>query len=143
MTNTHIKECTCYWPDLILSIPDGPACIDAQTKEFRWYNQGKDTKGYMTFKFCPSCGYKMPRKEREYVQEGITKDEYLRLVDLIKPITNINTIHDVLGETEHIKKQVVYSKLSEAVSIEVIAEKENNDTWETHINFKPKMKDSK
>ncbi len=118
-----------------MSFPNSPACIDEKTKEFRWYNKGDGTKGHMVFKFCPCCGYEIPKVESGYVDNGLTKKECLRLVNLLKSDDDPQKIERRLGKPQKKERFIDYFEKSELLNMIDIIFETNCDNNITNTSF--------
>lgn len=123
--------CSCYWPEKILLLPDSPAVIDKESAEFRWKNT--DNEGYIIFKFCPKCGYEMPKYARDLVDPGIPREEYLNLQNTLKNINNIEGLIKIYGMPDGEYTQISYSRKSETATIFI----EKNFRNKTRVYLSP------
>tara|TARA_R110001592_G_scaffold3525_8_gene19850 strand:+ start:14848 stop:15762 length:915 start_codon:yes stop_codon:yes gene_type:complete len=138
MTQTNTQNCACFWLGYILSIPDVSSYIDEKTKELHWHNKGSDTEEYMVFKFCPICGHKIAKHEQNYVKDGISKQECVRLINLIKPIGSLQAFQKKMGAPQKETKYLTYTRYSEIAIIDILFERKNDaDNWKTTIDFLP------
>ncbi len=126
MSHEENNLCSCYWPEKILLLPGSPAVIDKESGEFRWKNT--DNEGYIVFKFCPECGYEMPKFTRDFVSPGIPKEEYLRLQNRLLNIKDIDALTEAYGEPDGNETYLDYTQKSDAVTIRVHADWNNKIT---------------
>lgn len=128
--------CSCYWPEKILLLPDSPAAIDEKTGEFRWKNS--DDEGYIVFKFCPKCGYKIPKISKDSV-DGIPKEEYMELQNKLKDIRNMKEMTKTCGTPDKEVIQMTYQKKSETATIVIF----KNWDEKIEIHLRPKSVNEK
>ncbi|MCB1680893.1 MAG: hypothetical protein H6858_07785 [Rhodospirillales bacterium] len=128
--------CSCYWPEKILLLPDSPAILDEITGEFRWKNS--DDEGYIVFKFCPKCGYEIPKISRDCI-DGIPKEEYIELQSTLKNIRSIKEMTKTYGKPDKEVIQMNYLKKSETVTIHIFKDCDEK----IEILLRPKSADQK
>ena len=76
----------------------------------------------------------MPKHEREFVEKGISKAEYLRLEKMVEGIENIDQVRQKLGKPTFERRSIAYTGLSETAKVSIsIGSKEIQISKTVHL----------